>query len=175
MGLVTQAQHLHLQAPLALKFMLPEAVLLPGAVERFLREARAASSLRSPHIVTVHDVDRLDDGTPYIAMDLLEGEDLAQRLERGGPLPVAEAVACAIQLCRGLAEAHRRGVIHRDLKPANLFLVRQTDGSQLLKVLDFGISKTVSSSMKEGLPQMGALQHHAHRRPRVHVDPRQLT
>jgi serine/threonine-protein kinase len=140
MGMVVAARHLHLDQAVALKFMLPAARVARGATERFLDEARAASRLRSPPVVAVRDADVLDDGTPYIAMELLEGDDLAGELRRRGPLPVAEAAGLALQLCRALADAHAQGIVHRDIKPANLFAARLADGSVQLKVLDFGIS-----------------------------------
>jgi eukaryotic-like serine/threonine-protein kinase len=155
MGIVAAAEHLHLETRVALKFMLPDAAAVPGAVERFLREARAVIRLRSPHIVTVYDVDRLAGGAPFIAMELLEGGDLAERLRRDGPLPPAEAAARMIELCRGLDEAHRQGVVHRDIKPANLFVAVEPDGRRVLKILDFGISKVETRG--EGLTQSGAV------------------
>jgi serine/threonine-protein kinase len=110
-------------------------------VQRFLNEARRAAALRSERIARVHDVGQLDSGEPFLVMELLEGSDLGQHLEKHGPLAPAEAVAITQQICEGLAEAHALGVVHRDVKPANVFLARRADGQLGVKLLDFGISK----------------------------------
>jgi serine/threonine-protein kinase len=141
MGVVVAATHLDLLEPRALKFMLPTALDNAEAVERFLREARAAARLRSEHVAKVHDVGRLDNGAPYMVMEYLAGADLGAVLKQRGPLPAHEAALYTIQACSALAEAHDAGIIHRDLKPANLFLTHRPDGSPCVKVLDFGISK----------------------------------
>jgi hypothetical protein len=141
MGCVVSAIHLQLQQRVAIKFLLPEALRIHEAVERFLREARAAVRLRSEHVGRVIDVGQFDDGAPYMVMEFLEGMDLSQYLHRQGVLPIAHAVDFVMQGCEAIAEAHSIGIVHRDLKPANLFLTRGPDGSPLVKVLDFGISK----------------------------------
>jgi hypothetical protein len=123
--------------------MLPEATAIPGAGERFLREARAGARLRSEHVARVLDLGRLDDGTPFLVMEHLEGTDL-QALARGARLPVADVALWALQICEALAEAHALGIVHRDLKPANLFLTRRRDGTPCVKVLDFGLSKVLT-------------------------------
>ena len=149
MGVVVAATHLALDQLVALKFMLPQATSQPDAVARFLREARAAVRLRSQHVGRVLDVGTLENGAPYIVMEYLDGEDLGSVLERQGSLPLEQAVGYVLQAIDALAEAHAAGIVHRDLKPANLFLTRQNDGSPLVKVLDFGISKV--SLGNEGL------------------------
>ncbi|XYI01241.1 serine/threonine-protein kinase [Sorangium sp. So ce1128] len=141
MGAVLEAHHLVLDQRVAIKLVLPEAAKRDGSVPRFLREARAASSLRSEHVARVLDVDTLDGGLPYLVMDLLEGTDLSVRLRSEGRLPIEEACEIGVQICEALSEAHARGIVHRDIKPGNLFIVRRTDGSPLVKVLDFGIAK----------------------------------
>ncbi|UQA56825.1 serine/threonine-protein kinase [Polyangium aurulentum] len=141
MGIVVAATHLDLLEPRALKFLLPMSVPDAEVAERFLREARAAARLKSEHVARVHDVGRREDGTPFIVMEHLEGEDLGALLRRGSALPVEEAVLYVLQAAEALAEAHGLGIIHRDLKPANLFLTRRPDGMPCVKVLDFGISK----------------------------------
>ncbi len=138
MGTVYAARHLQLDTPLALKFLTSEA---DGSVERFLREAKASAALKSEHVCRVTDYG-LDGETPYIAMELLEGEDLAAVL-RGGKVAIGTAIDYVIQACIGIAEAHALGIVHRDLKPGNLFLTRRPDGSALIKVLDFGVAKVV--------------------------------
>jgi serine/threonine-protein kinase len=141
MGLVLLATHLQLDQPVALKFLLPSALSQSELEARFAQEARAAAKIRSEHVVRVIDVSALDDGAPYIVMEYLEGTDLAKRLARRGPLPVAEAVAHVLQACEALAEAHAAGIVHRDLKLSNLFVTSYPDGAPCIKVLDFGISK----------------------------------
>ncbi|XXY47881.1 serine/threonine-protein kinase [Sorangium sp. So ce269] len=141
MGAVLEAHHLVLDQRVAIKLVLPEAAKRSGSVQRFLREARAASSLRSEHVARVLDVDTLDGGLPYLVMDLLEGTDLSVRLRSEGRLPIEEACEIGVQICEALSEAHARGIVHRDIKPGNLFIARRTDGSPLVKVLDFGIAK----------------------------------
>jgi serine/threonine protein kinase len=141
MGVVLAATHLELDEPVALKVMLPKFASNVEAASRFAREARASVKIRSEHMVRVLDVARLEDGTPYMVMEYLEGSDLAGLLAKQGPLPPASAVAYVLQACDAIAAAHALGIIHRDLKPANLFLARRGDGSQGIKVLDFGISK----------------------------------
>jgi serine/threonine-protein kinase len=144
MGIVVAARHRHLGQRVAIKFMRREAVVDENAVGRFLREARASASLSSEHVARVLDVGTLDDGAPYMVMEYLAGVDLGEVLRRDGPLPVAAAVDVLLQACEAIAEAHSLGLVHRDLKPANLFVTARMDGSSLVKVLDFGISKAVS-------------------------------
>jgi serine/threonine-protein kinase len=141
MGVVVAATHLDLRAPRAIKVMHPLVATNRQMVARFLREARAASRIKSGHVARVHDVGRLESGAPYMVMEYLEGIDLERALRAEGKLPVREAVLYALQTCEALAEAHRRGLVHRDVKPANLFLTRLRDGSPCIKVLDFGIAK----------------------------------
>ncbi|MEO8701715.1 MAG: serine/threonine-protein kinase [Kofleriaceae bacterium] len=141
MGMVVLATHMELDQSVAIKFMLPAALESPEAAARFMREARAAGRLTSEHVCRVSDVGRFDTGIPYIVMEYLEGYDLGTLLKRKGPLPIANAVDYILQAAEGMAEAHGHGIVHRDLKPDNLFLAARTDGSQIVKVLDFGISK----------------------------------
>jgi serine/threonine-protein kinase len=141
MGFVVAARNVHLGKPVALKMMLPEALAVPRAVERFEREARAAVQLKSEHIAEVLDIGRLADGAPYIVMELLEGNDFEGILRRDRWLGIQDAVDYVLQACEAVAEAHARGVVHRDLKPKNLFLSHRLDGTPVVKVLDFGISK----------------------------------
>ena len=141
MGMVVLATHMELDQAVAIKFMLPAALESQEAAARFMREARAAGRLTSEHVCRVSDVGRFDTGVPYIVMEYLEGFDLGTLLKRKGPLPVAHAVDYILQAAEGMAEAHGHGIVHRDLKPDNLFLAQRSDGSQIVKVLDFGISK----------------------------------
>src|SRR5262249_11365541 len=100
-----------------------------------------AVKIKSEHVARVTDVGTLHDGVPYMVMEYLEGCDLAEWLQRNGPLPVEQAVEFVLQACIAVAEAHGLGLGHRDLKPANLFCIRRADGQAAIKVLDFGISK----------------------------------
>jgi serine/threonine-protein kinase len=144
MGVVVAAWHLRLEQHVAIKFLRPAMLAHPQVVERFLREARAASKIESDHVARVLDVDTLDDGTPFMVMEHLDGSDLSHVRREGAPLPVDEAVRYVLEACEAIAEAHGAGIVHRDLKPANLFLARRRDGRTRIKVLDFGISKLQS-------------------------------
>ncbi|HET7543938.1 MAG TPA: protein kinase [Polyangiaceae bacterium] len=146
MGIVVAATHLQLDERVALKFLLPEALVNPEAVERFAREARAAVKIKSEHVARVSDVGTLESGSPYMVMEYLQGEDLAACVRRAGALAVPDAIELLLQACEAIAEAHALGIVHRDLKPANLFITRRVDGSACIKVLDFGISKVTTPS-----------------------------
>ncbi len=141
MGYVVAATHVELGEVVALKFLRPEALQIEELVERFAREARAAAKIRSEHVARVFDVGTLPDGVPFIVMEHLAGQDLAEVLAQGGPLPIKVAVEYVMQACEALAAAHAAGVIHRDIKPENLFLTRHAQGLDFIKILDFGISK----------------------------------
>jgi serine/threonine protein kinase len=145
MGYVVAANHSQLDRRVAIKFLSPEFCENEDAVARFLREARACCRIQSEHVAKVLDVGMLDDGAPYMVMELLEGQDLAGELRARGMLSIEDAVDYILQVCEALAEAHALGIVHRDLKPANLFKTRRGDGSALVKVLDFGISKALAS------------------------------
>jgi serine/threonine-protein kinase len=141
MGAVYEAENLALGKRVAIKLIDLESSGQSEAVQRFEREARTAGALESSHIVQVFDVGKLEDGRPYLVMELLRGENLGARLHRLGPLTVSEALHVTVQVLRGLHRAHDSGVVHRDLKPENIFLV-ETDGDPMFaKIVDFGISK----------------------------------
>lgn len=146
MAVVFAAHHLLLDRPVAMKILSPELQRTTQLVERFLTEARAAARVDSIYVARVMDVGTLDDGLPYIVMERLDGCDLEELLAADKQLPVGDAVDHVLQALQGLAHAHVLGVIHRDLKPANLFLARQSDGSTLIKILDFGIAKLVDEA-----------------------------
>jgi serine/threonine protein kinase len=153
MGIVVAARHRELEQRVAIKFLLPEIAEQGMAAERFRREARSAARMRGAHVCRVLDVGTAETGVPFMVMEYLEGRDLASELEQRGRVPHEEAVGYVLQACEALAEAHAAGVIHRDLKPANLFLEACADGSRRIKVLDFGVSK----SLLDATPGMGAL------------------
>jgi serine/threonine protein kinase len=142
MGVVVAARHVQLEQRVAIKFLRRGAGHESTAVERFLREARAAVALSSDHVARVLDVGTLESGEPFIVMEYLDGVDLGQVLDQKGPLPIPEAVDSVLQACEAIAEAHSLGIVHRDLKPSNLFRNNRRDGTTIVKVLDFGISKS---------------------------------
>jgi len=139
-GLVYEAMHTGLRSLVALKVLNPEARQNPQTVARFRQEAWTSAQIASPHVVRVMDIDVLADGTPFLVMEHLMGQDLEREIRARGRLPVREAVDYLLQAASGVREAHARGVIHRDLKTSNLFLVNEPSGRKI-KVLDFGLSK----------------------------------
>jgi serine/threonine-protein kinase len=149
MGTVYEAQHAVLGRRFAVKLLHPELARQQDLLERFRREAQAAGSLENENIASIIDFGHREDGIPFIVMELLVGEDLSKLLAHHGPLPVARAVNVVIQACRGLDAAHAAGIIHRDLKPENLFVCKRGDGSDLVKILDFGIAK-LGSGLGDG-------------------------
>jgi serine/threonine-protein kinase len=141
-GVVVGAQHLLLDRPVAIKFMLGASSEQPDSVARFVQEARSAARLKSANVVRIFDVAVLDNGVPYIVMERLEGTDLAALLRRSGPVGVQRGVQYVLEACEAISEAHDAGIVHRDLKPANLFLVERPGMQPAIKVLDFGIAKS---------------------------------
>ena len=141
MGVVVGARHIKLDEPVAIKLLRPAMLEVEGMVSRFLREARAASKIKSLHVVRVTDVDTLEDGVPYMVMEHLEGIDFSELRKQKGTLGVALAVGYLLEATEAIGEAHTLGIVHRDLKPGNLFLHQTGDGRTVVKVLDFGISK----------------------------------
>jgi serine/threonine-protein kinase len=146
MGAVWRAQQTALDVPCAVKFIHEDFAKEPEVRARFEREAKAAAQLRSPYVVQILDHGTWE-GLPYIAMELLEGEDLEHRLLRRGALSPQETLAITVQVGRALSKAHAVGLVHRDLKPANIFLTRDED-REIVKVLDFGIAKMNSGAVE---------------------------
>lgn len=143
MGTVWAATHVLTQKRVALKFLKEAAQ--PELVRRFVREARAASAVRHPNVIGIHDVLMLEDGLPVMVMDLLEGESLAARLERTGAISPAELSSIMVPVLSAVGAAHALGIVHRDLKPDNVFLARSTDSTETRPmVLDFGICKLMT-------------------------------
>lgn len=145
MGIVVKAVQVEGGVPCAVKLLKPATLGNPTAVERFIRETRATSCLKSLHVVRVLDVGTLESGAPYMAMEYLDGSDLGALLKHRGAIPPHEAALYVMHACEALAEAHAVGIVHRDIKPRNLFLVRGPNGAPRVKVLDFGISKDMGS------------------------------
>lgn len=164
MGTVWRAQHLGLNAPIAVKLLdLADFHGSPGALNRFHLEAHAAASIRSPHVVQIfdHGIDEAT-GAPFIAMELLEGESLAQRLSRAGRIAPAEVAHVFTHVARALSRAHEAQIVHRDLKPDNVFLVRNED-EEIAKVLDFGIAKAHAQDLNvDSATRTGAVMGTAH-------------
>src|SRR5580698_5455409 len=165
MGVVYEAEDVRLGRHVALKFIPDHLVRDKRSLERFTREARAASQLNHSNICTIHDIEE-NDGHPFIVMEKLEGESLKQRIrEQTGPshaMPADEVLEIAVQVADALAASHAKGIVHRDIKPANIFL---TPGGQV-KILDFGLAKlakdgsvgtTTDTSLEESLTQVGVI------------------
>ena len=142
MGIVVAARHEHLGESVAIKLLHPKAAVDKIQVERFVREARATARIKSEHVVRVLDAGE-EDGTnaPFIVMEYLHGRDVGRMLTESGPLATQLAADIMIQVCEAAAAAHALGIVHRDLKPSNFFVTTRADGTPLVKVLDFGISK----------------------------------
>lgn len=157
MGAVYEAQHLTIGRRVALKRLHPELAVDANAVHRFQREARAAGTTGHENIVDVLDLGFAEDGAPYLVMELLEGESLAQRLRRQTKLSAERAAAIAGQVLAALEAVHARGVIHRDLKPDNVFLTRRGGRRDFVKVLDFGVSKVAATPEATKLTRTGMM------------------
>jgi eukaryotic-like serine/threonine-protein kinase len=141
MGVVVRVTRVEGDGVFALKLLRPSVTRDPVAAKRFLREAEAAGRIESPHVVKIPDMGELATGTPYLVMEYLDGSTLEERLAGGKSLPVVEACELGLQAAEGLAAAHAMGVVHRDIKPSNLYLTTGPDGAELLKIVDFGVSK----------------------------------
>jgi serine/threonine-protein kinase len=155
MGAVWVAQHMQLDTAVAVKFMDAEYAASPEARARFEREAKASAQIKHPNAVQVYDYG-LEGETPYIAMELLEGEDLDKRLQRVGRLSLSATACILTDACKALRRAHEMGLIHRDLKPANLFLIRHGD-EEITKLLDFGIAKSITPQISGKVTKTGSL------------------
>ena len=160
MGSLWVAQHLALDTEVAIKFIDPEIIDSAQTRARFDLEAKASVRLGSPHVVTVHDYSP-DPECPYIVMELLDGEDLERRLRRVGRLSLPDTVRVIRPVCQALRAAHDAGLVHRDLKPSNIFLSQHYD-EEIVKVLDFGVAKSLGvgapkDSLDSGGTQSGAL------------------
>ncbi len=145
MGVILLARHTELNQRVAIKALRPDALKEPEMVARFTREARALARLKSEHVARVIDVGK-EGQSPFMVMEYLKGKDLSELQKERGRLTIDDAITFLLQAMEALAEAHQLGIVHRDIKPANLFLTTHTDGSPLIKLLDFGISKVAQAS-----------------------------
>ncbi|MEZ4449279.1 MAG: protein kinase [Nannocystaceae bacterium] len=150
MGQVYVVRHRYLDRREALKVLVPDLNTSPEIIERFVREAKAASSLHHENIIDVHDFAVLADGSPYYTMESLEGEDLGRTLAREGRLPWPRVRHVLLQVCAAIAAAHAKGIVHRDLKPANLYRITRGADPDFIKVLDFGIAKFLAATTITG-------------------------
>ena len=157
MGAVYEAEHTGLGTIVAVKLLNESFATDHNALSRFRREARAAAAVRHENVVSVFDTGADDRGIPFIVMEMLEGESLSTYLRREGALRPEVATAVTLQILAGLDAAHAKTVVHRDLKPGNIVLARQPDGTQLVKILDFGISKYCSDPNVPDVTATGAV------------------
>jgi serine/threonine-protein kinase len=146
MGEVHLVRHLHLQELRVVKILRQDLASDPSAQARFLREARLATQIKHPNVAILYDFSRLADGSFYMVWEHIEGQDVGDRLRRGGPFPVAVAIQLGIQALRGLEAIHQTGVIHRDLSPDNLMITEDRRGQYRMKIIDLGLAKTLGPS-----------------------------
>jgi eukaryotic-like serine/threonine-protein kinase len=150
MGRVYLAEHVRMGRKSAVKVMSPNLALSAEAISRFNREASNASRINHPNVAQIYDFGETSDGMLYLAMEFVEGETLRQLIERDGPMPAPRAADITKQVASALAAAHHLGIVHRDLKPDNIMIARHHDGTDWVKVVDFGIAKTVQGSGESG-------------------------
>jgi len=146
MGTVYLAEHITIHRRLAVKVLSPDLGNSPDIAQRFLREAQASSMIQHEHIVDIIDFGYTERGQAFLAMELLEGEDLATTLEREGRLPWTRLRRMVLQMCRALHAAHDKGVVHRDMKPDNCFRIKRGGNADFIKLLDFGIAKVMTEA-----------------------------
>ena len=151
MGVVFAAQHLVLDQRVAMKVLYQDATEESGGVQRFLNEAQATARLKSNHVTRVMDAGNDESAGAFIVMEILDGCDFGELVKLNGCLDPKEVADALIQACEALAHAHSEGIIHRDIKPSNLFLALMPDGTNVVKIVDFGISKFASGSKVETL------------------------
>ncbi len=144
MGRVYEAEHTLVKRRVAIKCLHAQYAINGEVLGRFLREAQSASSIGNEHIVDVLDMGRLTDGAPFMALEFLEGRDLAKTLQEDGPMSIGRAARIVRQVCEAASAAHAKGIVHRDLKPENIFLIERGGSTDFVKVLDFGIAKVLA-------------------------------
>lgn len=157
MGAVYEAQHVVVRRRFAVKFLRAELSQRRDMLARFKLEAEAAGALESENIAAVLDFGFSSAGAPYLVMEYLDGVSLADLLKAEGPLPAARAADLVVQACAGIQRAHEAGVLHRDLKPRNLFVCRRADGTDLVKVVDFGVAKLLDEDAGQGVTATGGM------------------
>jgi eukaryotic-like serine/threonine-protein kinase len=157
MGVVYEAQHTVVRRRFAVKFLRPDLAEKRDSLARFQREAEAAGALESENLTAAVDFGISVDGSPFIVMEYLSGESVESLLAREGRVPLGRAADLVVQACRGIQAAHASGIVHRDLKPQNLFVCRREDGTDLLKVLDFGIAKLEAADQKSAATLTGTV------------------
>lgn len=155
MGAVYKAVHTQMDRICAIKLLSPVSTDQESAIARFRREAKMTSRINSPNAVTIYDFGEAEPGLLYLAMEYIEGESLAQLLDRERTLPIERVVSITNQIARALGAAHSLGIVHRDLKPANVMLTHKKGEDEVVKVLDFGIAKTVTDGNADNLTQTG--------------------
>src|SRR5438034_918662 len=155
MGQVYLAEHVKMGRKSAIKVLNPTMVYDPDAVARFNREAANASRISHPSVCAIYDFGETPEGLIYLAMEFVEGQPLKHVLEREGALPVARAVTIFAQVADALQAAHDLGIVHRDLKPDNVMIARARDGTDVVKVVDFGIAKLVGSDASQEVTKTG--------------------
>ncbi len=154
-GAVFEAEHIYTKRSVAMKLLLPEQRSAPEPRARLLREALALSAARHPGVVAALDAGETEDGTPYLVLELLEGRSLEGILAVRRRIGAAEAAWVGAGICEALAAAHRCGIIHRDIKPSNVFVARDEQGSEVVKIFDFGVAQVANENHK--LTQAGGL------------------
>jgi tRNA A-37 threonylcarbamoyl transferase component Bud32 len=160
MGVVYEAKHITMHRRAAIKVLRSQLIRDEQAIRRFFNEARATNEIRHPGIVQIYDCGTREDGSPWLIMELLEGETLSRRIAQVGQMPAADVITLGAQTASVLEAAHRAGIIHRDLKPDNLFIVnnQETPSGERVKVLDFGIAKLTSTGAAKSMhTQTGVL------------------
>jgi eukaryotic-like serine/threonine-protein kinase len=155
-GAVFEAEHLYTRRSVALKLLVPEQRMAPEPRARLLREALALSTARHPGVVSALDAGETEDGTPYLVLELLEGRSLEGILAVRRRIGAAEVAWLGVALCEALGAAHRRGIIHRDMKPSNVFVARDEQGREVVKLFDFGVAR-IPTETNNKLTQDGAL------------------
>ena len=150
MGTVYDAEHIGLSRQVAIKVLSPSQAKKRVAVKRFQQEARAAGAIGHPNICEVYDLGLLEDGSPYLVMEKLVGQTLAERISKEGGLPFEDVIEVLVQVLSGLVAAHDKGIVHRDIKPENIFLAQRVGSRPIIKLLDFGVSKMMPEFQQGG-------------------------